>query len=62
MWNALLEAGVYVNIALPPGTPQRMCLLRCSVSAAHSFEDIDKIIALFGEVVARKPQRLAAAG
>ena len=21
MWNALLEAGVYVNIAMPPGTP-----------------------------------------
>jgi 8-amino-7-oxononanoate synthase len=61
MWNALLEAGVYVNIALPPGTPARMCLLRCSVSAAHSFDDIDRIIALFGEVVARRPQRLAAA-
>ena len=54
MWNALLEAGVYVNIALPPGTPNRLCLLRCSVSAAHSFDDIDKIIALFGKVVASR--------
>jgi 8-amino-7-oxononanoate synthase len=54
MWNALLEAGVYVNIALPPGTPNRLCLLRCSVSAAHSFDDIDCIIALFGSVVAQK--------
>ena len=54
MWNALLEAGVYVNIALPPGTPNRLCLLRCSVSAAHSFDDIDKIIGLFGKVVASK--------
>ena len=45
MWNALLQAGVYVNIALPPGTPNKLCLLRCSVSAAHSFDDIDKIIA-----------------
>ena len=51
MWNALLESGVYVNIALPPGTPNKLCLLRCSVSAAHSFDDIDKIIALFGKVV-----------
>jgi 8-amino-7-oxononanoate synthase len=51
MWNALLEAGVYVNIALPPGTPNKLCLLRCSVSAAHSFDDIDKIIGLFGKVV-----------
>lgn len=54
MWNALLEAGVYVNIALPPGTPNKLCLLRCSVSAAHSFDDIDKIIALFGNVVASR--------
>ena len=54
MWNALLDAGVYVNIALPPGTPSKLCLLRCSVSAAHSFEDIDKIIALFGKVVASR--------
>ncbi len=51
-WNALLNAGVYVNIALPPGTPNRLCLLRCSVSAAHSFEEIDKIIEVFGQVVA----------
>lgn len=51
MWNAILQAGVYVNIALPPGTPNRLCLLRCSVSAAHSFDDIDKIIEVFGKVV-----------
>ncbi len=61
MWNALLEAGVYVNIALPPGTPGRLCLLRCSVSAAHSSEDIDKIIELFGKVVVQGAPRLAAA-
>jgi 8-amino-7-oxononanoate synthase len=54
MWNALLEAGVYVNIALPPGTPNNLCLLRCSVSAAHSFDDIDRIISLFGTVVASR--------
>jgi 8-amino-7-oxononanoate synthase len=51
-WNALLENGVYVNIALPPGTPNRLCLLRCSVSAAHTNEEIDKVIAAFGRVVA----------
>ncbi len=51
MWNQILDAGVYVNIALPPGTPNRLCLLRCSVSAAHSFDDIDKIIEVFGRVV-----------
>ncbi len=53
MWNALLAAGVYVNIALPPGTPNKLCLLRCSVSAAHTESEIDTIIHLFGEVVAK---------
>ncbi len=50
-WNALFAAGIYVNMAIPPGTPNRLCLLRCSVSAAHSFEEIDKIIAVFKDVV-----------
>ncbi len=51
-WNALFQGGVYVNMAVPPGTPNRLCLLRCSVSAAHTKEDIDQIIAIFKEVVA----------
>src|SRR3546814_19267095 len=33
MWNAMMKAGVYVNLALPPGTTDRYCLLRCSLSA-----------------------------
>jgi 7-keto-8-aminopelargonate synthetase-like enzyme len=62
MWNALLEAGVYVNIALPPGTPGKLYLLRCSVSAAHMPEEIDRIVDLFGQVVAagRHPLRAIA--
>ena len=59
MWNQLLAAGVYVNIALPPGTPGKLCLLRCSVSAAHTDEEIDRIIELFGSVVAGS-ERVAA--
>jgi 8-amino-7-oxononanoate synthase len=51
-WNALLQGGVYVNIALPPGTPNRLCLLRCSVSAAHTEDEINTIIDIFGKVVA----------
>ena len=50
-WNALFAAGVYVNMAIPPGTPNRLCLLRCSVSAAHSTAEIDKIINVFKAVV-----------
>lgn len=44
-WNKLLARGLYVNLALPPATPERQALLRTSVSAAHSREEIDFAIA-----------------
>ena len=50
-WNALFQGGVYVNMAVPPGTPNRLCLLRCSVSAAHTSDDIDRIISIFKDAV-----------
>ncbi|MFT9364594.1 MULTISPECIES: serine palmitoyltransferase [Gluconobacter] len=49
-WNALLENGVYVNLSLPPATPDNRPLLRCSVMAAHSPEEIDRAVTVFGEV------------
>jgi 8-amino-7-oxononanoate synthase len=51
-WNRLLENGVYVNLALPPGTPNGVCLLRCSVSAAHTPAQIDEICRRFATVAA----------
>ena len=50
-WTALLEAGVYVNLALPPATPTLEPLLRCSVTAAHTTAQIDyavEVIAVVG--------------
>ena len=46
-WCALLEQGVYVNLVLPPATPDGSALLRCSMSAGHSFEQVDRISAAF---------------
>ena len=46
-WNRLLEAGVYTNLMIPPASPDRNSYLRCSVSAAHSDEQIDRIIEAF---------------
>lgn len=46
-WNWLLENNIYVNLAVPPGTPQSSSLLRISLSAAHTKEDIDLILAAF---------------
>jgi 8-amino-7-oxononanoate synthase len=49
-WGGLLRAGVYVNLALPPATPAGVHLLRCSVSAAHTDEQLDQVCAAFAEV------------
>ena len=49
-WNKLLEAGVYVNMMLPPATPGGVSFLRCSVSAAHTPEQISTIIGEFAKL------------
>jgi 8-amino-7-oxononanoate synthase len=49
-WNALLRRGVYVNLMLPPATPNGVSLIRCSVSAAHTPEQIDAVCAAFAEL------------
>ncbi|RLA48226.1 MAG: 8-amino-7-oxononanoate synthase [Gammaproteobacteria bacterium] len=46
-WKALMDAGVYVNLVVPPASPSTNFLLRNSVSAAHSREQIDTIIAAY---------------
>jgi 7-keto-8-aminopelargonate synthetase-like enzyme len=47
MWQALLEHGVYVNMARPPATPAGMYLLRCSLCAEHTSEQVDRVIDMF---------------
>jgi 8-amino-7-oxononanoate synthase len=49
-WNALLVGGLYLNLALPPATPNNTPLLRSSVSAAHTPEQIDAALDLFAQV------------
>ncbi len=43
-WRGLLERGVYANLMIPPATPAGLNLLRISLSAAHSEEDINQIV------------------
>lgn len=47
LWRDLISNGVYVNLVLPPAAPSGITLLRCSVNAAHSEEEIDTIIRAF---------------
>lgn len=49
-WNALIEAGVYTNIAIPPSTPNALSLLRSSISAAHTREQIATALDVFAQV------------
>ena len=50
-WKALMEAGIYVNLVVPPASPSTSFLLRNSVSAAHSSEQIDMIIAAYAGIL-----------
>ena len=47
MWQALLEGGLYVNMARPPATPAGTYLLRCSLCAEHRDEQVNDILSLF---------------
>jgi 8-amino-7-oxononanoate synthase len=47
MWQALLEHGLYVNMARPPATPAGMYLLRCSLCAEHTTEQIQQVTQMF---------------
>jgi len=49
-WGEMIREGVYVNLALPPATPNGYNLMRCSLSAAHSFEQIDFMLEKFSLV------------
>lgn len=53
LWGELLSQGVYVNLVLPPATPGGSPLLRCSLSAAHSREQIDVMLQAFANVRAK---------
>jgi 8-amino-7-oxononanoate synthase len=50
LWSGLLEHGVYVNLVLPPATPNGKCLLRSSVSAGHTPDQMERICEAFTAV------------
>ena len=49
-WNRLLEAGVYTNLMIPPASPGGFSYLRCSVSTAHTPEQLERIISAFADL------------
>ncbi|MFC7053409.1 aminotransferase class I/II-fold pyridoxal phosphate-dependent enzyme [Hansschlegelia quercus] len=49
-WRRLVDEGMYLNLALPPATPNSSAFLRSSVSAAHTNEHIDFAIELMTRI------------
>ncbi len=43
LWKGLFDNGIYVNLILPPAAPEGKSLVRCSVSAAHTKEQIEYV-------------------
>jgi 8-amino-7-oxononanoate synthase len=50
IWKGLLENGIYVNLILPPAAPEGSSLVRCSVSAVHTREQMDFVGETFAKV------------
>jgi 8-amino-7-oxononanoate synthase len=52
-WQGLLDQGVLVNLVVPPGSPSTYSLLRASASAAHTEEQIQRILAAYANLQLR---------
>jgi 8-amino-7-oxononanoate synthase len=50
LWKGLLDHGIYVNLVLPPAAPDGRSLVRCSVSAVHTSEQMDRVGSAFAEL------------
>jgi 7-keto-8-aminopelargonate synthetase-like enzyme len=52
MWAAMIALGVYVNMSRPPATPAGVFLLRCSLCAEHSAEQLEIVLERFAQAAA----------
>jgi 8-amino-7-oxononanoate synthase len=50
LWKGLLDRGIYVNLILPPAAPEGTSLVRCSVSAVHTNEQMTYVGDTFAEL------------
>ncbi len=58
-WKQLLESGAYCNLVLPPATPSGDPLLRISLSAAHTPEQIEQVLEIFRQLAPMLEQQAA---
>lgn len=53
LWQGLLDGGIYTNLMVPPSTPAGLSIVRISLSAAHSDEQVDRMIEVLGQIAPR---------
>jgi len=49
-WKGLWEEGVFTTPALPPGVPNGQAIIRTSVNANHTSEQLDRLLSAFAVV------------
>ncbi len=62
LWQSLFEAGIYTNLMIPPATPAGLSLVRISLSAAHSDDDIARVttaLAAHAGAISKHPRQAA---
>ena len=47
MWRATLDGGIFTTPVIPPAVPPNRCMMRVTLMATHTDEQIDKIIEVF---------------
>jgi 8-amino-7-oxononanoate synthase len=55
MWRALFDQGVFTHPIVPPAVPPDRCRIRVSMSAEHSDEQIDRVLAAFAKAAKMVP-------
>ena len=62
LWQSLFDAGIYTNLMIPPATPAGLSLVRISLSAAHSDDDVARIgaaLAAHAGAISKHPRKAA---
>lgn len=49
MWRATFDAGIFTTPVIPPAVPPNKCMMRVTLMATHTDEQIDRIIEVFGQ-------------
>ncbi len=47
MWRGTFDAGIFTTPVVPPAVPPNKCLIRTTLMATHTDEQIDKIVEVF---------------